>query len=64
MAYQNTDPNLLDTVPGYDVYGFGTGALDEEQPSHDFDLEDPDGLPCRCGATNCPDRRLPHNPYL
>ena len=26
MAYQTTDPNILDTIPGYDVYGFPTGA--------------------------------------
>ena len=65
MPYQNTDPNILDSMPGYDVYGFPTGAFEEvEELTHNGDFEDPDGFPCRCGASNCPDGGLNSNPYV
>ena len=66
MAYQTTNPNILDTMPGYDVYGFPTGAEElAEEPCNNIDNPiDPDGFPCRCLRPGCIGNTLPHNPYL
>lgn len=50
---------------GSAVYHDATGADDPvEERTHNFDFDDPDGFPCRCGANNCPDGGLNYNPYI
>ena len=67
MTKQTTNPRILDTVTDakgnhYDVYGSIADSPLEERTHKDFD--DPDGFPCRCGATNCPDGGVSSSPYL
>ena len=66
MTTQNTDPTILDSMPGYDVYGFPTGAeeLPEETCNSIDSPIDPDGFPCNCGRRGCIGNTLPYNPYL
>ena len=61
------DDGIIDSQPGYDVYGFRTLPEIMPDPHHiepQTDGDNYDDFPCRCGAIDCPNYGTLRNPYL